>query len=137
MPPMRGRGMGRRGRPPARQVRRTARRRRRRRTILVGGLVAFGAYKMSTRDAERIEEHTGIPPEEMTDQELEQAMDDLGIEQQRREASDVEAGATDPQITEGSTSYLDELERLGQLKDEGIITTDEFEAKKRQLLGLD
>ena len=42
--------------------------------LLVGGLVAFGAYKMSTRDADRIEEYTGVPPEELDDQELEQAM---------------------------------------------------------------
>lgn len=133
MPPMRGRGMGRRGRPPVRQVRRTSRRRRRRRTVLVGGLVAFGAYKMSTRDAERIEEQTGIPPEEMTDAELEQAMDDLGIEQQRRDASDVEAEAS---TAEGVESYVDELEQLGRLKDEGILTEEEFEEKKRQILGL-
>jgi hypothetical protein len=47
-------------------------------------LVAFGAYKFSQRDADRIEEHTGIPPEEMTDEELEQAADELGIEVQKR-----------------------------------------------------
>ena len=134
MPPMRGRPMGRRGRPPARQVRRTTRRRRRRRTLLVGGLVAFGAYKMSTRDADRIEEHTGIPPEEMTDAELEQAMDELGIEQQRRDASDVEVGAPD---TGGPSSDVDELEQLARLKDEGVLTEEEFTAKKRQILGLD
>lgn len=29
-----------------------------------------------------------------------------------------------------------ELEKLGQLKDQGIITQEEFDAKKRQLLGL-
>lgn len=137
MPPMRGRGMGRRGRPPVRQVRRTSRRRRRRRTVLVGGLVAFGAYKMSTRDADRIEQHTGIPPEEMTDAELKQAMTELGIEQQQRDASDVEAGDTATAATGETGSYVDELERLAQLKDEGVITEDEFEAKKRQILGLD
>jgi len=66
------------------------RRRRRRRIMLVGGLVGFGAYKMSTRDAERIEEQSGVPPEEMTDEELERSMNELGIEQQKRDASDVE-----------------------------------------------
>jgi hypothetical protein len=91
---------------------------------------------MSTRDAERIEQHTGIPPEEMTDAELEQAMDDLGIEQQRRDASDVEAGEPATPVTGGAPSYIVELERLGRLKDEGILTEDEFEAKKRQILGL-
>lgn len=58
--------------------------------MLVGGLVAFGTYKFSTRDAQRIEEHSGVSPEEMTDEELEQAMADLGIEKQLRDANDVE-----------------------------------------------
>ena len=80
-------GMGRRGMARGRRRRR---RRRRRRVLLVGGLVAFGAYKMSKRDADRIEQHTGISPEEMSDEELEHAMDELGIEKQRRTANDVE-----------------------------------------------
>lgn len=29
-----------------------------------------------------------------------------------------------------------ELEKLGQLKDQGILTQEEFDAKKKQLLGL-
>ncbi len=57
--PMMRRGMGRTRR------RRRRRRVRRRRILLVGGLVAFGAYKMSQRDAERVEQHTGVPPEDM------------------------------------------------------------------------
>lgn len=32
--------------------------------------------------------------------------------------------------------YIDELERLGDLKEKGILTEEEFEAKKKQLLGL-
>ena len=35
----------------------------------------------------------------------------------------------------GEPSYLDELERLGKLKDDGYISEQEFEDKKRQLLG--
>jgi len=32
--------------------------------------------------------------------------------------------------------YIDELERLAGLRDAGVITSEEFEAKKKQLLGL-
>jgi membrane protease subunit (stomatin/prohibitin family) len=32
--------------------------------------------------------------------------------------------------------YAAELEKLAQLKNQGIITEEEFEAKKRQILGL-
>jgi hypothetical protein len=115
------------------------RRRRRRRILLVGGLLAFGAYKMSKKDAQRVEEHTGKSPEDMTDQELEQAMDELNIEKQYRDDSDQEyvedAPAQGGQEAD-KPSYLDELERLSKLKDEGVITDEEFVAKKKQLLGL-
>ena len=77
-----------------RRGRRRMRRRRRRRILLVGGLVAFGAYKMSTRDADRIKEDTGIDPEEMTDEELEASMTKLGIEKQYRDNNDTEEGAS-------------------------------------------
>lgn len=32
--------------------------------------------------------------------------------------------------------YIDELERLAGLKEKGILSEEEFEAKKKQLLGL-
>jgi hypothetical protein len=32
--------------------------------------------------------------------------------------------------------YMGELERLAQLRDQGILSEEEFEAKKRQLLGI-
>ena len=133
----RGGGMGRRRMAMRRRmVMRMRRRRRRRRILLVGGLLAFGAYKLSKKDAQRIEEHTGTNPEEMTDEELEQAMDELNIEKQYRDDSDQEYVEDAPAQEAAEPSYLDELERLSQLKDEGVITKEEFEDKKKQLLGL-
>ena len=105
----------------------------------MGGLVAFGAYKMSKKDAQRIEESTGTNPEEMTDQELEKAMAELNIEKQYRDDSDQEYVEDAPAGgSQGSSEpdYMEELERLAGLKDQGIITEEEFEAKKKQLLGL-
>ncbi len=32
--------------------------------------------------------------------------------------------------------YTDELARLAQLRDQGVITAEDFDAKKKQLLGL-
>jgi hypothetical protein len=118
---------------------RRRRRRRRRRILLVGGLLAFGAYKLSKKDAQRVEEHTGKAPEDMTDEELERAMDELNIEKQYRDDSDQEYVEDTPaQESPGDEepSYLDELERLSQLKDEGVITEEDFATKKKQLLGL-
>jgi hypothetical protein len=85
MGPRRGRGRG-----PA-PAARSMRRRRRRRRMLVGGLVAFGAYKMTSKQSQDIEAHTGVDPEEMTDQELAQAMDELGIEKQEVTEADKDA----------------------------------------------
>ena len=124
----------RRGRTTARRGRRRMRRRRRRRILLVGGLVAFGAYKLSTRDAQRVEEHTGTPPEEMSDEELEQAMNDLGIEKQMRDANDVEEGAATAE--QPATSPADELAKFAELRDQGALTEEEFTAQKQRILGL-
>lgn len=141
---MRRGGMGmRRGRTMRRRTMRRTRRRvrrhrrvRRRRILLVGGLVALGAYKLSKRDVQRVEEHTGKDAEDLTDAELEQAMDELNIEKQKREASD-QVYYDDEEVDGGDEpSYLNELERLGKLKDDGYISEQEFEDKKRQLLGL-
>lgn len=128
--------------PMRRRVRRTRRRRRRRRILLVGGLVAFGAYKMSKKDAERIEQHTGVEPEELTDEQLARAMDELGIEKQKVTAADREqtAGGSAPAASAppagGGSTDLDQLQKLADLHAQGILTDEEFAAKKAQILGL-
>jgi len=111
--------------------------------MLVGGLVAFGAHKMSQKDAKRIEEHTGVNPEELEDAELEQAMSELNIEKQTVTSDDMEQGgapaAPEPAAApaDSSSDYLAELEKLASLRDAGILTDEEFDSKKRQILGLD
>jgi hypothetical protein len=110
--------------------------------MLVGGLVAFGTYKMSQKDADRIEQHTGVNPEELEDAELEQAMSELNIDQQTVTSEDLEqggaspAGATPAPSNEHSSDFIDEIERLAALRDQGILTDAEFDAKKQQILGL-
>jgi len=77
---------------PRRVVRRR-RRRARRRILLAGGMVAFGAHKMSQSQAKQIEEHTGVPPEELEDDDLDAAMTDLDIPKQELTEEDRAAGA--------------------------------------------
>lgn len=111
--------------------------------MLVGGLVAFGAHKMSKKDADRIEQHTGVNPEELEDAELEQAMNELNIDKQTVTSEDLEqgsaptAGAASAAPSGGSSGYLEEIEKLAALRDQGILTDAEFDAKKQQILGLD
>jgi hypothetical protein len=103
---------------------------------------------MSTKDADRVKEHTGVDPEELEDDELEKAMSELGIEQQKVTDADVEEGSAAPAAAAapaapaapaaagGSDDYMEELQKLASLRDAGILTDEEFNAKKAQILGL-
>jgi len=99
--------------------------------LLVGGLVSFGTYKMTKKDADRIQQDSGVAPEEMTDEELEASMSKLGIEKQYRDESDVEEAAPT-----GMASVADDLEALAKLRDQGMLTEEEFTAKKKLILGI-
>ncbi len=139
---------------------------RRRRILLTGGLVAIAvagtasAVKMSQKDAQRIEAHTGKKPEDLTEQELETAINDLEIDTQELSDADVaaiESAEAEPAATAAAPAqaapppatptspaapeaaapdYITELKKLAELRDMGILTAEEFEAKKTQLLGL-
>ena len=41
-----------------------------------------------------------------------------------------------PAAAGGEGDYTAELEKLAKLRDEGVISADDFEAKKKQLLGI-
>jgi hypothetical protein len=51
-----------------------------------------------------------------------------------------QAGEPEPQYAEpaapAAPGYTAELEQLAQLRDQGVITAEDFDAKKRQLLGI-
>jgi hypothetical protein len=124
--------------------------------VLAVGGAAYGAVKLSQKDTQRIEEQTGASVEELTEEELVQAMQDLGIqsieltdEDKAALASDSEqppaeapvsaapAGAPPPAAAvDAQPSYIEELKQLAALRDAGVISEEDFEAKKSQLLGL-
>jgi hypothetical protein len=54
---------------------------------------------------------------------------DFGRQEQPAEEAPAPAAPSEPE-------YMGELERLAQLRDQGIITNEDFEAKKKQLLGI-
>ena len=76
------------GGPARRATRRRIRRRMRRRRVVVGGAVLLAAsagskaLKLSQQDAQKIEEATGMPPEDLEDQDLQAAMTELNIQPQ-------------------------------------------------------
>jgi len=104
---------------------------------------------------DKIEKHTGKEAEQLSEDEIEKAMADLNIESQEVSDQDIaQLEATDettqPQaaatpsakpappapVPSAEPDYLAELERLAEFKDKGIISEEEFNAKKKQLLGL-
>lgn len=119
---------------------------------MVGGV----AYKIGESQARKIEQATGKKPEEMTPEELEATMEKLGIEQEELTAADeaavnqyqAGAGAAEPTAPTPAAApaapaaapigmdNLEQLKKLAELRDAGIVTEEEFEAKKKQLLGL-
>ena len=146
-----GRTAGRRaGRRTARRTTRRVMRRRRRRRVMVGGMVLLAvsgtaaAIKMTQKDAARVEQHTGASVEELTDEELTTAMSDLDIqsaeltpeEKAALQADGASAGSESTAAPAAEADYLGELERLAGLRDQGIISEEDFQAKKKQLLGL-
>ncbi len=109
--------------------------------VLAAGGAAYAGVKLAQRDADRIQEYTGVPPQELSDEDLQAAMNDLGIESMEMTDEDYAALEAAPPAEAGAApgaepSYLDELERLAALRDQGIISDQEFEAKKSQILGL-
>jgi hypothetical protein len=58
-----------------------------------------------------------------------QAEQAAAYQQQQMGAQAAPAPAAQP-------DYMAELEKLGQLKNQGIITEEEFQAKKKQILGI-
>lgn len=60
-------------------------------------------------------------------------------QQQRWAAQDQAAYAQEapaPQAAPSEPDYTAELEKLAKLRDEGVISAEDFEAKKKQLLGI-
>ena len=71
------------------------------------------------------------------------AQNKMGMRQDFEPAYDDEPGYDDaPQAAAAAPaapeqpSYIAELEQLAQLRDQGVISNDEFDAKKRTLLGI-
>ncbi len=153
---MRRRGIG---RGPARRsvIRRHRRiRRRMRRRLIIGGAVVLAvgtsAVKMSQKEVEQVEQHTGQKAEDLSEEQLDAAMADLGIEgqepndqeiamleaeDQKAQAApaptatpaDAPASAPAPQV-----DMIAQLERLGTLKAQGLLTDEEFATAKAKIL---
>lgn len=115
-------------------------------SLLILGATAGVAYKLGKNQAQQIQEHTGYPPDELSEEDLKAAMNELNIQPEPLDEEDKQAIASTsqkdvtppPQSASGTgdSDYIGELKQLAELRDAGIISAGEFEAKKQQLLGL-
>ncbi len=123
-------------------------------TLLILGATAGVAYKLGKDQAQQIEDYTGVPPDQLSEEDLQAAMTDLNIQPEPLDDADRQAiaeaesqpiapapappppPAPAPAPAPAQDDYINELKKLAELRDAGIITDEEFEAKKKQLLGL-
>jgi hypothetical protein len=84
----------------------------------IGGQEAKGALFQATQDENTIIFTTG---QQASFEKIKEAIE--------KKIASMEKGET-------KSSNLDELKKLAELKDKGIITEEEFTAKKKQLLGI-
>ncbi len=59
----------------------------------------------------------------------------VGMREDFSREEPAETAASAPSAT-SEPGYVGELERLAQLRDQGILSEEEFEAKKKQILGI-
>jgi hypothetical protein len=90
-------------------------------------VVAGTASAVSGRVHRRQQERWAGQEQEQYEQQV-QAEQAAAYQQQQAAAQQAPAAA--------EPDYAAELEKLAQLKNQGIITEDEFQAKKRQILGI-
>jgi len=123
-------------------------RRRMRRRLVIGGAVVLAvgtsAVKMSQKEVQQVEQHTGKKAEDLSEEQLDAAMSDLGIEGQepsdqeiaQLEAEDEKAQAASAPAPAPAPQgdMIAQLERLGTLKAQGLLTDEEFAAAKAKLL---
>jgi hypothetical protein len=83
------------------------------------------AAMLNRQQKAQIEKAAGKPVDQMSQEELQGHVGDLGLEPE---------GA--PESAQGGSNYTAELEKLSELRSKGIITEEEFQAKKKQILGL-
>ena len=86
------------------------------------------------RGAARVGVAAGVAGRVRHHQDQKWAAQDQPAEEQQAPPAPQAAAA--PQAAPAEADYTAELEKLAKLRDEGVISADDFEAKKKQLLGI-
>jgi Short C-terminal domain len=121
--------------------------------VLIAGEGSSPPIKLTQQDAQRIQEDTGLPPQQLEDNDLSESMQQLGIHSVPLTPQDQATlgMAPSPQGATGSTTTVvrqpapaanpqntieQQLQSLENLKEKGLISQDDYDAKKKQVLGI-
>jgi len=116
--------------------------------VLLAGEGSSPPIKLTQQDAQRIQESAGIPVDQLEDNDLKEEMQQLNIHPVPLTPQDQAAlgiaptpqGTTTtimhPSAPPAQPSLEQQLTNLDGLKHKGLITEDEYTAKKRQILGI-
>ncbi len=94
---------------------------------------------MAARAANRMDMRQGYRTMARMQRRRSYVQNRMGARQDFEPAGQEEQAAPAPAAAPAAPAapaYVAELEQLAQLRDQGILTPEEFEAKKQQLLGL-
>jgi len=101
--------------------------------LLMTAAVVGGAAHMGAKSAQKGQ------AQQSHEQEQSQQIAELQAQQAAQQAAaqaPPPQAAPPPAAVAAEPDYMAELEKLGQLKAQGIITEEEFQAKKKQILGI-
>jgi hypothetical protein len=132
--------------------------------ILLAGEGSSPPIKITQQDAQRIQEDTGLPPAQLEDNDLQESMKELNIhsvpltpqDQQMLGIPVTPTGTGSTTVVQHSTpppapaaapmpppgpanpqaAMEQQLESLQDMKNKGLISDSDYEAKKKQVLGL-
>jgi hypothetical protein len=122
--------------------------------ILLAGDSGDPPVKITTQEAQRIQEDTGLPPAQLEDNDLRESMQELNIRSAPLTPQDQQAlgipvtpqpqpGTTTvmhqaprPPPADPQTSMEQQLQSLQNMKEQGLISDDDYNAKKKQVLGI-
>jgi len=97
--------------------------------LLMTAAVVGGAAHMGAKSAQKGQ------AQQANEQAQNQQIAELQAQQAAAQAPPPQAAAAAP-AAPAEPDYMAELEKLSQLKNQGVITEDEFQAKKAQILGI-
>jgi hypothetical protein len=104
--------------------------------------VGTSAVKMSPNEVQQVEQYTGQKAEDLSEEQLDAAMEHLGIEGQEPNDQEIAMLEAEDQKAQPASGYssapeddmISKLERLGTLKAQGLLTEEEFAQAKQKLL---